>query len=96
MSSSNKHELAEIDDGDNDNITQLIPDLEDEQEDMARQVAEAPHLTKSRVMPIKVFASCSPDAWCPRAWSSNTTALSRGPALIPARRNLLVITPVAA
>merc|ERR1711924_383050 len=37
----------------NDTIANLIPDLEDEQEDMARQGAEAPHLTKSRVQSIK-------------------------------------------
>jgi len=52
--SSNKHDIAEINnDDDNDTIANLIPDLEDEQEDMARQVAEAPHLTKSRVQSIK-------------------------------------------
>lgn len=49
---SNKHEIPEID-GDDDNVAALIPDLEDEQEDMARQVAEAPSLTKSRVQSIK-------------------------------------------
>lgn len=50
---SNKHDIAQMDDADNDTIAHLIPDLEDEQEDMARQVAEAPHLTKSRVQSIK-------------------------------------------
>ena len=53
MTSSNKHDIAEINDDDNDTIANLIPDLEDEQEDMARQVAEAPQLTKSRVQSIK-------------------------------------------
>lgn len=66
---SNKHDIAQMDDADNDTIAHLIPDLEDEQEDMARQVAEAPHLTKSRVQSIKesacavvdpsVFLQCS-------------------------------------
>lgn len=52
MSSGNKH-LAEIDDQDNDTIANLIPDLEDEEYDMTKQVASAPHLTKSRVQSIK-------------------------------------------
>ncbi|KAL1514865.1 hypothetical protein AB1Y20_003948 [Prymnesium parvum] len=53
MSSPNKHEIADMEEGDNDTIANLIPDLEDEQLDMARQVAEAPHLTKSRVQSIQ-------------------------------------------
>mmetsp|Transcript_19718 Transcript_19718/g.33594 ORF Transcript_19718/g.33594 Transcript_19718/m.33594 type:complete len:214 (-) Transcript_19718:18-659(-) len=44
--------IPDIDDDEDDGIANLIPDLEDEQEDMARQVAEAPHLTKSRVQSI--------------------------------------------
>ena len=62
--SSNKHDIAEINDDDNDTIANLIPDLEDEQEDMARQVAEAPHLTKSRVQSIKVRRRTHPRIRC--------------------------------
>ena len=38
---------------DSDGETPIIPDLEDEQEDMARQVAAAPNLQSSRVQSIK-------------------------------------------
>jgi hypothetical protein len=40
-------------DDDSDGETPIIPDLEDEQEDMARQVAAAPNLASSRVQNIK-------------------------------------------
>ena len=36
---TNKHDIPEINDDDDDTIANLIPDLEDEQEDMARQVS---------------------------------------------------------
>jgi len=47
----NKHD-EDDDDGDND-AAPFIPDLEDEAEDMARQVAAAPSLKSSRVQTMK-------------------------------------------
>ena len=45
-----RHEIASMDD--NDEPTSFIPDLEDEEEDLGKQVAVAPSLKSSRVQTI--------------------------------------------